>query len=175
MPPRRVLSEGCLRLTLATRNRLFQILRAWRWCSVGQGLGNVGCSYLTVSREDRRRGKSVALARPCFFHPEGRPVRSPPPGGEIWIQGGGPRQDNRRDGLRTLTSPSAFRPATSCGAVLQETFPTGDFFLSPLPSSASFPGLSSPWPTSLLWKLAQRRREKERRAEVFGLCVLTVG
>lgn len=139
MPPRRVLSEGCLRLTLATRNRVFQILRAWRWCSVGQGLGNVGCSYLTVSREGRRRGKSVALARPCFFHPEGRPVRSPPPGGEIWIQG---------------------------GAVLQETFPTGDFFLSPLPSSASFPGLSSPWPTSLLRKLSQRR---EKEGEVFGL------
>ena len=73
----------------------------------------------------------------------------------------GPSQDHRRDCLHTLASTSAFRAATSCGAMVQETFSTGHFFLSPLPLSASFPGLSSPWPTSLLWEMSQRRGEGE--------------
>lgn len=45
--------------------------------------------------------------------------------------------------------------------MVQETFSAGDFFLSSLPFSVRFPGLSSPWPTCLLWEVSQRRGEKE--------------
>lgn len=73
----------------------------------------------------------------------------------------GPRQDHGRDHVRTLTCTSAFRAAASHGALVQETFSTGDFLLSPLPFSFLH---FLPW---ALLTLAHIPAGRERTAMLF--------